>query len=111
MQDWFKDRLRELRTAAGLTQGELAEKAGLTRVGVAQLEIGRRKPAWETVLALCKALGVTCEEFTVKPSVTPEEEPEAPRRGRPKKVVAPSAESPAETPVKKTTRKKGERKR
>jgi transcriptional regulator with XRE-family HTH domain len=80
---WFAGRLRELREAAGLTQGELAERAGLTRVGVAQLEIGRRKPAWETVLVLCDALGVECGAFTQAPADRP-----APGPGRPRKAEA-----------------------
>src|SRR5262245_41376685 len=79
--EWFSTRLQEVRTAAGLTQAELAERAGLTREGIAQLETGRRKPAWETVLALCAALGVDCTVFTKEPN-TPAA---APRPGRPKK--------------------------
>jgi DNA-binding XRE family transcriptional regulator len=94
---WFAGRLRELREGAGLTQTELAGKAGLTREGVAQLETGRRKPAWETVLALCEALGCSCEAFTRPPAQRPpagrgrpRKEPEttpAPKqpRGRPRK--------------------------
>lgn len=78
--DYFGIRLKEVREKAGLTQAELAEKAGLNRFGVAQLEQGRRKPAWETVLALCKALGVSCDTFTQEP-----EEREPTPRGRPRK--------------------------
>ena len=48
--DWFAGRLRELREQAGVTQQQLAERAGLTREGIAQLEVGRRnrpgKPFW-----------------------------------------------------------------
>jgi transcriptional regulator with XRE-family HTH domain len=65
--EWFAGRLRELRETAGLTQGQLADKAGLTREGVAQLETGRRKPVWETVLALTDALGVSCDAFAQEP--------------------------------------------
>jgi DNA-binding XRE family transcriptional regulator len=82
----FAGRLRELREAAALTQADLAEKAGLTREGVAQLETGRRKPAWETVLALCEALGCSCEAFTQPPADRP-----SPGPGRPRKE---SAEAP-----------------
>jgi transcriptional regulator with XRE-family HTH domain len=56
-------RLRELREVAGLTQQQLAETAGLTREGVAQLETGRREPAWRTVVALCQALDVSYDAF------------------------------------------------
>jgi transcriptional regulator with XRE-family HTH domain len=98
---WFAGRLRELREAAGLTQGELAERAGLTRVGVAQLEVGRRKPAWETVLALCDALGVECGAFTQAPADRP-----APGPGRPRKAAAPAA---GETPGKASGGGRGKR--
>lgn len=84
--DWFGGRLRELREAAGLTQAQLAERASLTREGVAQLETGRRKPAWETVLALCEALAVPCTAFAEAPSTSG-----PPGRGRPKKSGAPEA--------------------
>jgi putative transcriptional regulator len=79
--DWFSGRLRELREASGLTQQELAGRAGLTREGVAQLETGRREPAWRTVVALCQALGVECGEFIKEPAPFPEH-----RRGRPPKA-------------------------
>jgi transcriptional regulator with XRE-family HTH domain len=94
---WFAGRLRELREGAGLTQTELAGRAGLTREGVAQLETGRRKPAWETVLALCQALECSCEAFTRPPAERPAAGPGRPRkepegarapkrrRGRPRK--------------------------
>src|SRR5262245_55522711 len=60
----FGIRLRGLRKAAGLTQQELANRAGLTREGIAQLETGRRSPAWATVEALCRALQVGPDAFT-----------------------------------------------
>src|SRR5262245_25379355 len=80
---WFGGRLRELREAAGLTRQQLAEKAGLKAGGVRDIEQGRRSPQWETVLALCDALGCSCEEFRKAPADRPE-----PRRGRPPKAGA-----------------------
>jgi transcriptional regulator with XRE-family HTH domain len=59
----FAGRLKHLREAAGLTQEQLAERAGMHRFGVAKLEQGLREPAWPTVLALAKALGVGCQAF------------------------------------------------
>ena len=64
---WFGGRLRELRVAAGLTQKALAERAGLTREGVAYLETGRHDPRWTTVVALCMALGITSDQFLKPP--------------------------------------------
>jgi transcriptional regulator with XRE-family HTH domain len=72
--EWFAGRLRELRVAKAWTQVELAERAGLSKAGIADLEQGRREPGWSTVLALGQALGVTCEEFQRQPA-------EATRRG------------------------------
>jgi transcriptional regulator with XRE-family HTH domain len=79
--DWFAGRLKELRTAKGITQPQLAEMAGLTKAGIANLEQGRREPSLSTVIALCQALGVKCDTLLEPPS--PNAEPQG--RGRPKK--------------------------
>jgi len=53
----FGAQLRWLREAAGLTQEELAERAGLTAAGVSALERGhRRRPYPHTVRVLSAAL-------------------------------------------------------
>src|SRR5262245_11810136 len=59
----FGDRLKALRENADLSQRELADRAGLTRDGVASLEQGRRGPTWDTVQALARALDVSCDVF------------------------------------------------
>jgi transcriptional regulator with XRE-family HTH domain len=59
----FGLRLKELRTAAGLSQPQLAEKAGMSKGGLAHIEQGIREPAWSTVVALAAALGVDCTAF------------------------------------------------
>jgi transcriptional regulator with XRE-family HTH domain len=59
----FGLRLKELREGAGLSQPQLAERAGMNRFGVAKLEQGVREPSWSTIKALCKALGVSCDAF------------------------------------------------
>jgi transcriptional regulator with XRE-family HTH domain len=83
---WFAGRLRELREKAGLSRGQLAERAGMkSAAGIRNLEQGVRLPSWETVLALCEALGVSCDAFTQEPGELP-----PPRAGRPKKVKAPA---------------------
>jgi len=59
----FGGRLRALRTAAGLTHAQLAERAGCNPFMISKLERGLHEPAWPLVLALAQALGATCLEF------------------------------------------------
>ena len=55
--------MRRLRNAAGLTQEELAERAGLSAKGVSDLERGkRRRPYPHTVRSLADALGLSEDE-------------------------------------------------
>jgi transcriptional regulator with XRE-family HTH domain len=85
----FAARLKRLREAAGLTQQGLAERAGMHTLGVAKLEQAIREPSWATVVALSKALGVTCEAFMGEDDDGAEELPRR-RPGRPaKKAAAP----------------------
>lgn len=63
-QPSFAARLFALRTRAGVTQAELAERSGVTQALVSQLEAGDHGPSWSTVQALAAALGVGVEEFT-----------------------------------------------
>jgi transcriptional regulator with XRE-family HTH domain len=61
----FGARLRQLREAAGLTQEELAGRAGLTRNAVSALERGeRRRPYPHTVRSLADALELPEAERT-----------------------------------------------
>jgi transcriptional regulator with XRE-family HTH domain len=61
----FGELLRRDRQAAGLTQEELAARAGLSRRGIADLELGvRQTPRRDTVALLAAALGLTGEERT-----------------------------------------------
>lgn len=52
----FGDRLRALRTAAGLTQEQLAERAALDRKTVIRIEGGIHSPALDKVFVLARAL-------------------------------------------------------
>jgi transcriptional regulator with XRE-family HTH domain len=88
---FFGPRLKELREAAGLTQSQLAERAGLHRQGIVKLERGEREPAWGTVLALMDALGVSCQAFLEEPGPQPEAKP-----GRPRKVGGATDDQPAD---------------
>jgi transcriptional regulator with XRE-family HTH domain len=98
--EWFPGRLRELRERAGLTQEQLADRAGVKRDAVARWESGRREPGWSSVLALADALGVTPDAFTQEPASRSQ-----PRPGRPRKPSAEGAPSgdnaKPKTPVRK----------
>ena len=52
------DSIRTLRKAAGLTQEELAEKVGVSRPAITQIERGKVYPAGKTQDAICAALGI-----------------------------------------------------
>jgi transcriptional regulator with XRE-family HTH domain len=71
-------RLKRLREAAGLTQQELAARAGLSISAVTQTEGGQKKdPRLSTVIALAKVLGVTLDELAGGLAESP---PKPPRR-------------------------------
>jgi len=54
-------RLFELRSALGLTQREVAARAGITQPEIARLESGEIGPTWETVSRVLGALGARLE--------------------------------------------------
>ena len=88
--EWFAGRLKELREQARLTQPELADKAGLSKAGIADLEQGRREPSWATAVALAGALGVEVTAFLQQPAPRPQT-----GRGRPPKRAGEAEEEPA----------------
>ncbi len=57
----FGRRLQAFREAAGKSQGDLADKAGLSRTYLNQLEAGKRDPSLSTLTSLARALGVKLE--------------------------------------------------
>ena len=61
----FAELLRQYRTAAGFTQEELADRAGLSVRGVLYLERGGRQPYRDTIRRLADALALTEEERAV----------------------------------------------
>jgi transcriptional regulator with XRE-family HTH domain len=76
----IKDRLKELRKAAGLTQQDLAMKSGLSITTVVHIEAGRiPDPRISTLRALAKVLGVGLDELA-GPEEEPDAEPPAPKR-------------------------------
>lgn len=58
-----KENIRSLRKRAKMTQRELAEKMGISEVGVHQWETGKRTPTIKTCGRIADALGVTIGEL------------------------------------------------
>ena len=86
----FGAQLRTLREAAGLTQEELAERAGLTSYAVSALERGRRqRPYPHTVRSLCDALGAGAQERALLLAAVPR---------RPAPAAGPSSAPPDPAP-------------
>jgi transcriptional regulator with XRE-family HTH domain len=82
----FAGRLRAVREQAGLSQRQLADRAGCNVFTLSKLERGTQEPAWPLVLALARALGVDCTAFQPT-GEEPAEKPARPR-GRPRKGAA-----------------------
>ena len=59
----FGKTLRELRTERGLSQDELAARAGLDRNYIGMIERGERNPAIVNVVKIAEALGVPPSEL------------------------------------------------
>src|SRR3712207_2389075 len=71
----FGEHLRRLREAVGLTQEELAGRAGLTPNAVSDLERGRRRrPYPHTVRSLADALGLSDDERRALVAAVPRRE-------------------------------------
>ena len=57
----FPERLRAAREYRGLTQGQLAERAGLQASAISHFETGTRKPSFDNLLLLANTLDVTTD--------------------------------------------------
>lgn len=104
------NRVRECRAATGLTQAELAERAGISRTTVTAIEARRTVPSVAAALALAKALETTVEilfgrrDSADRPSAWAWDPPEKPRtfwaaevNGQP--WLYPAESSPMLTPL------------
>ena len=58
--------LKPVRLAAHLTQQQLADKCGISRVTLTRIETGARKPSFNTLCAIATALGCTVDDLLDK---------------------------------------------
>ena len=57
----LSDRLRTLREAKGMTQGELSQLVSISRPQIANLEKGRGEPSLGVLREICEALDTTAD--------------------------------------------------
>lgn len=60
--------IRELRTARGITQAELASAVGVTRQTIIAIEQGRYSPSLEMAFLIARALGTRLDEVFAYPA-------------------------------------------
>lgn len=93
----FGEQLRRYREAAGFSQEELAERAGLTPKGISALERGeRRRPYPQTVRALAAGLGLNDSERSTLVSSIPSRSQPEPSAIEAASLVYPDVALPAE---------------
>jgi len=56
-------RLKAARTAMDMSQGDLADKVGVTRQTIGLIELGKYNPTLSVCIAICKALNKTLDEL------------------------------------------------
>ena len=61
------ERVRSLRAGRGLTQLSLAERSGISRPSIANVEAGRQNVSLRQLCALAAALGVAVEDILAGP--------------------------------------------
>ncbi|MCL4553183.1 MAG: helix-turn-helix domain-containing protein [Candidatus Marsarchaeota archaeon] len=74
MNTSFGAALRERRRSAGLSQRDLAQRAGLDFSYISKVENGRLPPpAADTIVSICNVLGVSAEEMLALTGKIPSE--------------------------------------
>lgn len=81
------DRIKQARAAAGLSQRQLAEKAGISAMAISKYEANKSVPSSKVLLALGQALGVRVEYFFRTAAVELEEVEYRKHARLPKKVL------------------------
>lgn len=85
IDDFYREvgsRIRQHRSERPLTQQELAERVGLSRAAIANIELGRQRIALHMLLRFADALGVPPGRFLPVKPVPDSEEPEVPDLSR-----------------------------
>ena len=59
----MKNRVRELRTEAGMTQQQLADAVGVSRQTINAIEKGDYNPTIKLCISICKVLDKTLDEL------------------------------------------------
>ena len=59
----YGEKLRELRTAAGLTEPKLAAKSGVSYWALHDYALGRRRPSLAAAAKIARALEASCDAF------------------------------------------------
>lgn len=59
----FGERVKQVRDEKGMSQEELADKAGLHRTQISLIERGMRSPRLETIEKLAKALKIQAKDL------------------------------------------------
>jgi transcriptional regulator with XRE-family HTH domain len=95
-QETLGQRLQRLRAAGGLTQGQVAEAAGVPLSSLQNWEIDRREPSLRAACRLARALGVTAEDLA--DTVPVEEAGRAPRPAGPTRRPARKPSRPRKRP-------------
>lgn len=60
------EKLKEIRENLGLSQAELADKAGISQPYVGAIEAGRKSPTLRTLQKLAAALGISVTDLLKK---------------------------------------------
>ncbi len=60
------EEIRSARLQAGLTQENLAFKAGVSRQYVSLLELNQKSPTVDTLIRLCKAMGASAGKIVAR---------------------------------------------
>lgn len=59
----MNDAMKEARLAQGLSQGELAQRVGVSRQTINMIENGGYNPTIELCIRICRTLGVTLNDL------------------------------------------------